>query len=185
MDYLGYVGGVLRSTYPYTSGSISSGMPASTPGICTEKNRIYLGNGTTQLYTTLTTTQIKQKLTDDGPQMVGIYANAAFMSYSGGIFSGCPANSANYINHAVELIGYDASNNWIVKNQWDTTWGSSGFMTVSNALDCGLSKVIIGMSFSSYNSNVTVSLDPTLYMTKSQPHCILTFIIMIVLVLLL
>jgi C1A family cysteine protease len=116
MDYLALVGGVLRSNYPYTAGSISSGFPPSTPGICSETNRIYLGNGTTKLYDTLTTAQLKQLLTDSGPLMVGIYADTGFSAYSAGIYSGCPSNASSYINHAVELIGYDSSNNWIIKN---------------------------------------------------------------------
>jgi C1A family cysteine protease len=115
------------------------------------------------LFTTLTTDQIKQMLNDTGPLMVGIYANTGFMSYSTGIYSGCPSNSAQLINHAVELIGYDASNNWIIKNQWDTTWGMGGFMTVSNTFDCGLSSVVISVSFQSINANVSKVFDPTVY----------------------
>lgn len=165
MVYLGKVGGVLRSNYPYISGSISSGAPAVTPGICSERNRIYLGNGSMAYYETLTTSQIKQMLTDQGPLMVGIYADSGFTSYSAGIYSGCPANASLYINHAVSLIGYDSSNNWIIKNEWGTGWGESGFMRVSNARDCGLSKSIITISFDSYSANPSMSFDPTVYQT--------------------
>jgi len=101
MVYLGKVGGVLRSNYPYISGSISSGDPAATPGICSDKNRIYLGNGTMTYEEDLSTAQIKQKLSDSGPLMVGIYADIGFSAYSTGVYSGCPANSSSLINHAV------------------------------------------------------------------------------------
>lgn len=55
--------------------------------------------------------------------MVGVLANVGFQSYASGIYSGCPAGTSTQINHAVLLIGYDGDNNWIIKNQWDTTWG--------------------------------------------------------------
>jgi cathepsin L len=163
MDYLAKVGGVLRSNYPYVSGSISSGAPATTPGICAERNRIYIGNGTSTYDETLTTAQIKQKLTDNGPLMVGLYADHGFSAYSSGVYSGCPANASLYINHAVELIGYDSSGNWLIKNQWGTDWGVNGFMTLSSSRDCGLSKAIIGMEFTTLSANPSVNFDPTVF----------------------
>jgi C1A family cysteine protease len=47
------------------------------------------------------------------------------MYYSSGVYTGCPSNdlSQYYLNHAVILIGYDSSGNWIIKNQWGTGWG--------------------------------------------------------------
>lgn len=56
--------------------------------------------------------------------MIGVYANTAFTQYSGGVFSGCPVDAANYINHAVLLVGYnDADSSWLIKNQWGSNWG--------------------------------------------------------------
>jgi hypothetical protein len=67
-----------------------------------------------------------QTLLNDYPLGVLIYADSGFMSYSSGIYSGCGSSfSSSYsgINHAVVLVGYDASGNWILKNQWGTGWG--------------------------------------------------------------
>ena len=56
--------------------------------------------------------------------MVGFFANDAFMRYSSGIFTGCPTDAANYINHAVLLVGYnDNQRYWIIKNQYAVNWG--------------------------------------------------------------
>lgn len=71
----------------------------------------------------MTDAEIKQALSDHGPLPVGIYATSSFSSYSTGIYSGCPASSSLYINHAVLLVGYTANGDWIVKNSWGTDWG--------------------------------------------------------------
>jgi C1A family cysteine protease len=117
LTFYGKVGGVLLSSYPYISGSYGSGTgyPHST-GICTETNRIYLGAGTNYLQSGLTATQIKTMLVTYGPVMVGIYADSGFNSYGGGTYSGCPANAANNINHAVLLYGWDSNGNWLILN---------------------------------------------------------------------
>ena len=75
------------------------------------------------------------------PIAVAMYANSAFMNYQGGIFTGCPDynTSKAAVNHAVVLVGYDSSGNYIVKNSWGTTWGDNGFATVSAAADCAFS----------------------------------------------
>jgi C1A family cysteine protease len=53
--FLGKVGSVLRSNYPYIAGSFGSGVGyPTTPGICAETNRISLGNGTAAVYGPLT-----------------------------------------------------------------------------------------------------------------------------------
>ena len=94
------MGSVLDSNYPYLAHGYGTraGYPF-TPGICTEQNRIFLGNGTAALYAPLFTSggltvdQIKTILVTDGPQMIGMYADSGFMSYSSGTYSGCPANA--------------------------------------------------------------------------------------------
>jgi C1A family cysteine protease len=80
--------------------------------------------------------------------MVGVWVDSGFQSYSSGIYSGCPIGTDDPINHAVLLIGYDGSDNWIIKNQWDDTWGESGFMRISIANDCKISQYIYKMTFS-------------------------------------
>jgi len=83
-----------------------------------------LGNGTVQIFQSgLTKAQIKTLLFTQGPLMVGVYADSGFLKYSNGTYSGCPTDAYNYLNHAVLLYGYDSSGNWLIKNQWDITWG--------------------------------------------------------------
>ena len=132
--FLADVGSVLDSTYPYISGNYGSGAGfPTTPGVCTDQNRIFLGTGSVNLYAPLftsggyTVAQIKQVLVTDGPQMIGMYANAAFNSYSSGTFTGCPSNAEHFINHAILLIGW-TNTGWICKNQWGTTWGNAGYI---------------------------------------------------------
>lgn len=70
---------------------------------------------------------------------VGVAINGgclSFQQYGSGIFSGtlC-ANDESSLDHAVLLVGYGVSNNqdyFILKNQWGTTWGESGYMQILN-----------------------------------------------------
>jgi C1A family cysteine protease len=61
----------------------------------------------------------------DSPVGALILADSGFMSYSSGVYSGCPpfATSHANINHAVMIVGYDSNGNWIIKNSWGTGWG--------------------------------------------------------------
>lgn len=57
LTFLGDVGSVLRSNYPYIAGSYGSGAGYPyTPGICNETNRIMVGSGTSAVYTSMTQT---------------------------------------------------------------------------------------------------------------------------------
>ena len=44
----------------------------------------------------------------------------------------------NAHNHAVLVVGYDSSNNYIIKNSNGITWGELGYMTIDHTSDCGL-----------------------------------------------
>jgi C1A family cysteine protease len=81
-----------------------------------------------------------QTLLNNYPVGVLIFADSGFISYSSGVYSGCPsfATSYYYINHAVTLIGYDSNGNWIIKNQWSTNWGENGFARISRSNNCAL-----------------------------------------------
>lgn len=57
-------------------------------------------------------------------------------SYRSGIFNGCSA-TVNY-NHAVILVGVDASGNWKVRNSWGTGWGEAGYIRISVSNNCGI-----------------------------------------------
>jgi hypothetical protein len=162
MYFLSKVGSVLLSTYPYISGNYGSGKGfPKTNGICTEKNRIFLGSGTINLYSNLlTSTQVKSLLYIYGPMMVGVYANSGWYSYSSGTYSGCPSNSASLINHAVLLYGWDSSGNWLIRNQWGSSWGQGGDIVISDSNDCGLKNLLGFVTVANKNTNVAVSMDP-------------------------
>ena len=99
-----------------------------TSGICeTNTTYMYARDPTVTTFTVsknLTNTQMKT-LIANGPVGALIYANGGFQAYSSGIYTGCPAFSTSYssINHAVIIVGYDSSGNYIIKNSWATTWG--------------------------------------------------------------
>ena len=75
------------------------------------------------------------------PVTGAMYAGGAFMSYTSGVYTGCPAyaTAITQLNHAVLIVGYDANGNYIIKNSWGTNWGVNGFATISRDADCGLS----------------------------------------------
>lgn len=67
------------------------------------------------------------------------------------------------------IVGYDSSGNYLIKNSWGTSWGSSGFGWVSgaNSENCGLnlytyqmsSKTFVNSGSSSDGSSVTPTID--------------------------
>jgi hypothetical protein len=119
-----------------------------------------LGAGDVNVYGPLSVNQIKALLNSYGPIMVGIYANSAFMRYASGVFTGCPSNAANFLNHAVLLVGYnDTEQSWLLKNQWDKDWGEQGYIRVWYFRDCGLSYLLGNIEFTSYFSNPSVTIE--------------------------
>jgi len=75
------------------------------------------------------------------PVGVGIYTNAKFQFYKGGVmteeFLGC-SDPKNAVNHGVTVVGYGTtkgdkktedwcSEYWIVRNSWGAKWGEAGF----------------------------------------------------------
>ena len=72
------------------------------------------------------------------------YPNGAgFHTYSDGVYSSCPDNpSTSDLTHAVQVIGYDASRNYIIKNSWGYSWGNFGMGLISNTKDCGIKRKV-------------------------------------------
>lgn len=132
-----------EADFPYAAASFGStvGTP-STAGICTttalvkETNLSAVYQGT---YADLTSMEV-QDLLSYAPVTAAIYANAGFMTYSSGIYTGCPdaATSIANLNHAVLVVGYTVDGDYIIKNSWGTTWGESGYAIVSKNADCGI-----------------------------------------------
>ena len=163
--FLAAVGSVPLATYPYLAGNYGSGPGyPSTPGICTDRNRIFLGQGSNDIYfrqfstNGFTQNEIKALLVTVGPLMIGLFANSAFSFYSSGIFTGCPTGSQYNINHAILLIGW-TNTGWICKNQYGTGWGNQGYIELDFTLDCGLRYLLGGVSVAKKNSNVQVNMD--------------------------
>jgi C1A family cysteine protease len=88
-------------------------------------------------------------LIENGTVVALVYADAGFMSYSSGVYSGCPAfgNAFASINHAVEIVGMTVDNDIIIKNSWGTTWGDSGYATISGANDCALTGYVFAYNW--------------------------------------
>ena len=68
---------------------------------------------------------------NQGPISVTIDASHdSFQHISGDeVYDGCDDNLD--IDHAVLVVGYgtndDGQDYWLIKNQWDTTWGDQGY----------------------------------------------------------
>lgn len=125
-DACGGNGAVLESAFPYQAANTSCYCPYSHPYAL--HSWFLIGS----FYGTPTVEQIKQAIYDHGPVAVCIYVNDAFQAYRSGVFNACESAS---INHVVLLIGWDdtqgAGGVWILRNQWGTSWGESGYMRIT------------------------------------------------------
>jgi len=85
---------------------------------------------------------VQNALLTMGP--LGICVNANWQDYKSGVFSGSCAHDAAHINHAVQLVGFNADQKyWIVRNSWSTTWGSSGYIYIKqNKNLCGVANIV-------------------------------------------
>lgn len=121
-------GAPLETAYPYLGVSFTGQPYPTSNGICdTNTTYVYAKNPSVtsfNSYRNQSAVQMQSLLTL-APVGALIYASSGFMSYSSGIYSGCPSFSSSYnnINHAVIIVGYDSNGNYIVKNSWGTTWG--------------------------------------------------------------
>lgn len=130
------------TTFPYTAANWGlTGRPSN--GICGTTNLITFPTATVTIYNNVTDTQLKTMLTNS-PIPALINADSGFQSYSSGTYS-CATTASmtiNDLNHAIQLVGYDSSGNYIIKNSWGTTWGTNGYAVVSSTLDCGIKQVV-------------------------------------------
>ncbi len=106
-------------------------------------------------------TAIKQAIYEHGPVSAAVCVNAAFQSYSGGVFLG--PGCAN-VNHAIVLAGWDDNQGldgvWFLRNSWGPGWGESGYMRIGY----GVSSVGFSANYVEYFSsncyNLTVKVSP-------------------------
>jgi C1A family cysteine protease len=132
----------LESTFPYKAMNTFYGKP-TTPGICTTNWKVFNTRYTVwNKYARITKANLQNVLASS-PVAAMVYANTAFMNYKSGVFS-CPSTSTsnNLLNHAIVIIGYDTSGNWIIKNSWGTNWGVAGYMYLKDSNDCGLKNFV-------------------------------------------
>jgi len=96
-----------------------------------------------------------------GPVSIDVNA-ATWSDYTGGVLTQSACGSYDYddLDHAVQLIGYNAAATnpyWIGRNSWATKWGEAGFIFLQYPLNtCGLadsaSFVQIGNSQANFTS---------------------------------
>lgn len=62
--------------------------------------------------------------------------------YRSGVFSNCAKN----INHAVLAIGYDTNGNWVIRNSWGQSWGTSGNIILKSGDTCAVCQVLANVA---------------------------------------
>ena len=96
-----------------------------------------------------TAADAKAYIATHGPVMTGMEVYSDFFDVnSNAIYTPEYGDFAGY--HAIELIGYDDTNQcWIMKNSWSTQWGDNGFVRIAYGT-CG-----IGSEFPFFAEKVT------------------------------
>jgi len=129
-----------NTVYPYTSGA--AGANATCQFSSTKvQAKVSSWNWLTPIGNSNDTVMIAG-LNTYGPLAVAIYANTNFQNYATGVFKDSTCSTTN-INHAVALVGYGTSTTagpyWIVRNQWGTNWGMSGYILMArNVNQCNI-----------------------------------------------
>jgi C1A family cysteine protease len=85
---------------------------------------------------------LKDNLVSYGPVSIACDASE-WSSYTGGVFSSSDCSSSAFkLDHAIQLVGYNAEAStpyWIVRNSWDTTWGEDGYIYLEMGVNaCGI-----------------------------------------------
>lgn len=135
-----------EASYPYAASHMSTGKP-STTGICSAETVHHTPKYTAYSVVNVDVEPLKAML-NVGTLAVGMEATDIFLSYSSGIFRCQYQTGSSFLNHAVQLIGYDSSGNWIIKNSWGTTWGINGFgyITSDTVGNCGIGVEVYRLS---------------------------------------
>lgn len=149
----------LETAYPYsalnfnaTAGSL---LPTAASGICSNTVQKKLPAGsTTKAYNSISDNALKTLL-NKSPVTALIATNRSFQSYRSGVFACERAANISDINHAVEIIGYDASGNYLIKNSWDVSWGVNGYGSIDPVLDCGIKLFLYQIENTAVAANIT------------------------------
>jgi len=127
-----------QESYPYTSGSGSSGKCKKFTGVVQVVSNRFVATEEAQ---------IKEELFATGPLSVAINAESSLMSYTGGIIdmdaSECDPSA---LDHGVTIVGYGTENKtdyWIVKNSWGQ-WGEDGYFRMARGKKtCGINTHVV------------------------------------------
>ncbi|KAL4443790.1 hypothetical protein ABPG75_011527 [Micractinium tetrahymenae] len=141
-EVLSYVSQLFTTTeaaYPYTSGS------SGVNGTCKVTSSSTPPAGSLKLsspgYTTANAdaTSIMNAVAT-GPIVIYFNVQSSFYGYAGGVYQATSC-TADTINHAMVVVGYNASagigsadSYWIVRNSWGT-WGDNGYIKVQMTND--------------------------------------------------
>lgn len=134
-DLMSRSGVATEAKFPYQA--IKDSETPNTAGICSADNLTRLGGTTTyKIFRNLSDEGLRA-LVAAGPVAALIFADSDFVSYRSGIYRCSKSAAQSDLNHAVAVVGYDASR-FILKNSYGTTWGQEGFMDIAPDSDCGL-----------------------------------------------
>jgi hypothetical protein len=104
-----------RSQYPIKNSSPRDAKCMAQGGSC-KCSGVQTGRGASSL----------KSMVSRGVVSIGVAAGGGFMTYRGGVYSG---TCASRINHSVSIVAFDGTN-YKLRNQWGTSWGSGGYMTL-------------------------------------------------------
>jgi C1A family cysteine protease len=126
-DYIVNPGLALESDYPYVGATTTCVSPL--PTIAAQaKSWAYIGAPGTAP----TTDDIKQALYQN-QHSVFVTVAAGGDDWNGqGVMTDC---STTGVNHMVEIVGWTAAGQWIMRNSWGTDWGTQGFALMPYGCD--------------------------------------------------
>eukprot|EP00164_Ancoracysta_twista_P004840 GFYU01006577.1.p1 GENE.GFYU01006577.1~~GFYU01006577.1.p1 ORF type:complete len:338 (-),score=129.39 GFYU01006577.1:74-1087(-) len=136
-EYVMKAGGMeAESDYPYTSGGGDSG----TCKFDASDVKVTI-SGYEYATKTKDETKMASAMAEKGPISVCVDASS-WQFYQSGVLKSC----GTQIDHCVQAVGYDTSDDgtpyWTVRNSWGTTWGISGYILVERGTNtCAISEV--------------------------------------------
>lgn len=98
------------------------------------------------MFKLLFVTNNKKVVSQTGPVAIVIYASSVLQNFRSSAILADPSctniTKGSQVNHAVTIIGYgtqDTQDYWLVRNQWGTNWGDSGYFKLPYGSNyCGL-----------------------------------------------